>query len=48
MKQKNQWNVYFLFLSIFFILNILNTYWLTVQELNRYIAPFRRNQRIFR
>jgi hypothetical protein len=26
---------------MFFILNILNTYWLTVQELNRYIAPFR-------
>ena len=41
MKHKNQWNVYFLFLSMFFILNILNTYWLTVQELNRYIAPFR-------
>lgn len=41
MKHKNQWSVYFFFLSMFFLLNILNTYWLTVQELNRYIAPFR-------
>lgn len=41
MKDKNQWSVYFIFLSMYFILNILNTYWLTVQELNRYIAPFR-------
>ncbi len=41
MKNKNQWTVYFFFLSMFFILNIINTYWLTIQELNRYIAPFR-------
>ena len=41
MKHKNQWSVYFMFLSMFFILNIINTYWLTTQELNRYIAPFR-------
>lgn len=41
MKNKNQWTVYFFFLSMFFILNIMNTYWLTIQELNRYIAPFR-------
>lgn len=40
MKHQNQWSVYFLFLGLFFILNIANTYWLTVQELNRYIAPF--------
>lgn len=41
MKHKNQWHVYFLFIGLFFFLNILNTYLLTVQELNRYIAPFR-------
>lgn len=41
MKHKNQWSVYFMFVSMFFILNIINTYWLTIQELNRYIAPFR-------
>lgn len=41
MKNKNQWSVYFLFIGIFFLSNILNTYWLTIQELNRYIAPFR-------
>lgn len=41
MKHKNQWSIYFLFLGLFFFLNIVNTYWLTVQELNRYIAPFR-------
>ena len=40
MKHQNQWSVYFLFLGLFFILNIANTYWLTIQELNRYIAPF--------
>lgn len=40
-KHKNQWTVYFLFVFSFFVLNILNTYWLTIQELNRYIAPFR-------
>lgn len=41
MKHKNQWTVYFLFVGLYFILNIINTYWLTTQELNRYIAPFR-------
>lgn len=41
MKHKNQWTVYFIFLSMYFILNMINTYWLTIQELNRYIAPFR-------
>jgi phosphoglycerol transferase MdoB-like AlkP superfamily enzyme len=41
MKHKNQWHVYFLYIILFFFLNILNTYLLTVQELNRYIAPFR-------
>jgi phosphoglycerol transferase MdoB-like AlkP superfamily enzyme len=30
-----------MFVLMFFILNIVNTYWVTVQELNRYIAPFR-------
>jgi len=41
MKHKNQWHIYFLFIGLFFLLNILNTYLLTVLELNRYIAPFR-------
>ncbi len=40
MKKLNQWHVYFLYIALFFFLNILNTYMLTVQRLNRYIAPF--------
>lgn len=40
MKKYNQWSVYFLFIGLFFILNILNTYMLTASVLNRYIAPF--------
>jgi lipoteichoic acid synthase len=39
-KKYNQWSVYFLFIGLFFILNILNTYMLTASVLNRYIAPF--------
>jgi lipoteichoic acid synthase len=39
-KKYNQWSVYFLFIGLFFILNILNTYMLTASILNRYIAPF--------
>ena len=40
MKNKNQLQLYFYFTGIFFVLNILNTYMLTIQGLNRYIAPF--------
>lgn len=40
MKKYNQWTVYFLFVGLFFIFNILNTYFLTTTFLNRYIAPF--------
>ena len=40
MKNKDQLQVYFFFTGIFFVLNILNTYMLTIQGLNRYIAPF--------
>jgi len=40
MKNKDQLKVYFLFTGIFFALNILNTYMLTIQGFNRYIAPF--------
>ncbi|TNF09665.1 MAG: alkaline phosphatase family protein, partial [Bacillota bacterium] len=32
---------YLIYVLLFFFLNIINTYWLTIQELNRYIAPFR-------
>ncbi len=42
MKTKNQMNIYLIYVGVFFLLNILNTYFLTVQELNRYIAPFKR------
>ncbi|MCR3906115.1 MAG: LTA synthase family protein [Tenericutes bacterium] len=41
MKNKNPWHIYFIFIGAFFLLNILNTYMLTVQGLNRYIAPFK-------
>ncbi len=41
MKNKNQSQIYFFYVVAFFILNILNTYMLTVQGLNRYIAPFK-------
>ena len=41
MKNKNPWQIYFIYITLFFVLNILNTYVLTIQELNRYIAPFR-------
>lgn len=41
MKNKNPWQIYFMYIILFFVLNILNTYVLTIQELNRYIAPFR-------
>lgn len=43
MKKIAAWHSYFIFIIVFFLLNILNTYVLTVQELNRYIAPFRHN-----
>lgn len=35
-------NIYLIYVGAFFVLNILNTYFLTVQGLNRYIAPFKR------
>ncbi|PKK88135.1 MAG: hypothetical protein CVV62_02210, partial [Tenericutes bacterium HGW-Tenericutes-7] len=43
MKKIAAWHSYFIFIIAFFLLNILNTYVLTIQELNRYIAPFRHN-----
>ncbi|MBN2300867.1 MAG: LTA synthase family protein [Acholeplasmataceae bacterium] len=41
MKNRNQSQIYFFYVGAFFLLNILNTYMLTVQGLNRYIAPFK-------
>lgn len=41
MKNQNQSQIYFFYVGAFFILNILNTYMLTMQGLNRYIAPFK-------
>ncbi len=41
MKNKNQSQIYFFYVGTFFILNIMNTYMLTIQGLNRYIAPFK-------
>jgi lipoteichoic acid synthase len=41
MKKMNQVHLYYGFLGIFFLSNILNTYFLTVSHLNRYIAPFK-------
>ncbi|MBU1142648.1 MAG: LTA synthase family protein [Firmicutes bacterium] len=41
METKDQWRIYSIYIGSFFILNILNTYMLTVQGLNRYIAPFK-------
>ncbi|MBU1800595.1 MAG: sulfatase-like hydrolase/transferase, partial [Bacteroidetes bacterium] len=41
MKNKNQSQIYFFYVGAFFILNIMNTYMLTIQGLNRYIAPFK-------
>ncbi len=41
MKKKNQSLIYFFYVIAFFILNILNTYMLTIQGFNRYIAPFK-------
>ena len=32
---------YYIYIALFFFLNIINTYFLTIQKLNRYIAPFR-------
>ena len=40
MVSKQTRKSYLIFILVFFITNILNTYMLTVQELNRYIAPF--------
>jgi len=37
-KTKKQ---YYIYISLFIFLNIINTYALTVQNINRYIAPFR-------
>ncbi|MFA6800899.1 MAG: sulfatase-like hydrolase/transferase [Acholeplasmataceae bacterium] len=40
MKQHNEKNIYYIFIGIYFLLNITNTYFLTTQTLNKYIAPF--------
>ncbi|MCK9235793.1 MAG: sulfatase-like hydrolase/transferase [Acholeplasmataceae bacterium] len=41
MKKLSLKKQYFLFIIAYVVLNILNTYFLTVQSLNRYIEPFR-------
>ena len=41
MVSKQTRRYYYIFIILFIILNIMNTYTLTIQELNRYIAPFR-------
>ncbi|MDX9692043.1 MAG: sulfatase-like hydrolase/transferase, partial [Acholeplasmataceae bacterium] len=41
MVSKDTRKYYYIYIALFFVLNILNTYMLTVQGLNRYIAPFR-------
>jgi phosphoglycerol transferase MdoB-like AlkP superfamily enzyme len=40
MKKLNSRNAYMLFIALFIGLNILNTYFLTIKHLNRYIEPF--------
>lgn len=40
MKKLSPKKVYFIFIIVFMSLNILNTYFLTVKHLNRYIEPF--------
>ena len=40
MDKINAWKSYAVFLFLYFLLNILNTYMLTAQLLNKYIAPF--------
>ena len=40
MKKRSPVEIYMLFIGLFFLLNILNTYFLTIQGINRYIAPF--------
>ncbi len=41
METNNKKNIYIIFVSLFVILNWLNTYFLTTQTLNKYIAPFK-------
>ncbi len=41
LETQNQWRIYYIYIGSFFILNILNTYMLTIQAFNRYIAPFK-------
>lgn len=41
MKIKLAKQPYLLFLVLYFVLNILNTYFLTIQDINKYIAPFK-------
>jgi lipoteichoic acid synthase len=40
MKKLSPKNQYLIFISLFIFLNIINTYFLTVRHLNRYIEPF--------
>lgn len=40
MKRINSKKVYMLFIALFIGLNIINTYFLTIKHLNRYIEPF--------
>lgn len=40
MKKRTPVEIYMIFIGLFFSLNIINTYFLTVQGINRYIAPF--------
>lgn len=41
MVSKKTRKQYYIYISLFIFLNIINTYALTVQNINRYIAPFR-------
>lgn len=40
MKKLSSKNTYLLFITLFIGLNIINTYFLTIKHLNRYIEPF--------
>jgi lipoteichoic acid synthase len=40
MKKANPKYIFFVFIIFFFLFNIFNTYFVTIQALNRYIAPF--------
>jgi lipoteichoic acid synthase len=41
MVSKKTIKQYYIYIALFIFLNIINTYMLTIQNINRYIAPFR-------